>query len=97
LKVGFIWGYPHFQMPITLSKIEYGPRSLAHFEALEQTCRLHQLSGSGDKYFFMLALSVKATVVPGSEVRKAKFAKLLVSSQAAPVPQATSSRRCIDG
>jgi hypothetical protein len=33
-----------------------------HFEALEQTCRLHQLSGSGDKYWFLLALSVKATV-----------------------------------
>ena len=39
-------------MPITLSKIQYEPRSIAHFEALEQTCRLHQLSGSGDKYFF---------------------------------------------
>jgi hypothetical protein len=23
-----------------------------YFEALEQTCRLHQFSGSGDKYFF---------------------------------------------
>ena len=39
-------------MPITLSKIYYGPRSIDHFEALEQTCRLHQLSGSGEKYFF---------------------------------------------
>ena len=45
-------------MPITL----YEPRSIAHFEALEQTCRLHQLSGSGDKYFFQLVESVKATV-----------------------------------
>ena len=45
-------------MPITL----YEPRSIAHFEALEQTFRLHQLSGSGEKYFFLLALLVKATV-----------------------------------
>jgi hypothetical protein len=30
----------------------YGPRSIAHFGSLEQTCRLHQLSGSGDKYLF---------------------------------------------
>jgi hypothetical protein len=37
--------------------------SIPYFEALEQTCRLHQLSGSGDKYFFLLALSVKATVL----------------------------------
>ena len=36
---------------------------IAHFEALEQTCRLHQLSGSGDKYFFLLARLIKATVV----------------------------------
>ena len=49
-------------MPITLSKIQYEPRSIAHFEALEQTCRLHQLSGSGEKYFFLLARSIKATV-----------------------------------
>ena len=39
-------------MAIPQSKIYYEPRSIAHFEALEQTCRLRQLSGSGDKYFF---------------------------------------------
>ena len=45
------------------SKNLYEPRSLAHFEALEQTCRLHQLSRSGDKYFFKLAESIKDTVL----------------------------------
>jgi hypothetical protein len=39
-------------MAIPQSKIYYEPRSIAHFDALEQTCRLHQLSGSRDKYFF---------------------------------------------
>ena len=39
-------------MAIPQSKNQYEPRSIAHFEALEQTCLLHQLSGSGDKYFF---------------------------------------------
>ncbi len=32
---------------------------VSHFEALEQTCRLRQLSGSGGKYFFV---KLKATV-----------------------------------
>jgi hypothetical protein len=45
------------------SKNYYEPRSINHFEALEQTCRLRQLSGSGGKYFcFLLAESIKATV-----------------------------------
>ena len=39
-------------MAIPQSKKLYEPLSIGHFEALEQTCRLRQLSGSGDKYFF---------------------------------------------
>ena len=50
-------------MAIPQSKNQYEPRYIAHFEALEQTCRLCQLSGSGGKYFFKLAESVKATVL----------------------------------
>ena len=38
-----------FQMPITLSKIKYGTRSIVHFEALEQTLRLRLVSGPADK------------------------------------------------
>ena len=38
-------------MAIPQSKNLYELRFISHFEALEQTCRLHQLSGSGDKYF----------------------------------------------
>jgi hypothetical protein len=34
------------------SKNQYEPRSIDHFEALEQTIRLRKLSGSGGKYFF---------------------------------------------
>ena len=39
-------------MAIPQPKGFYEPRSIAHFEALEQTCRLRQLSGYGGKYFF---------------------------------------------
>jgi hypothetical protein len=39
-------------MPITLSKIKYGTRSIVHFEALEQTLRLRLVSGPVDKKFF---------------------------------------------
>jgi hypothetical protein len=39
-------------MAIPQSKHYYEPRSMAHFPALEQTCRLRKLSGSGGKYFF---------------------------------------------
>jgi hypothetical protein len=39
-------------MPITLSKIKYGTRSIVRFEALEQTLRLRLFSGPADKYFF---------------------------------------------
>jgi hypothetical protein len=39
-------------MAIPQSKKLYEPRSINHFEALEQTCRLRQLSRSGGKYFF---------------------------------------------
>ena len=51
--------------PYLNQKIWYEPRHIAHFEALEQTCRLRQLSGSGGKYFFQLAEYTKATVVLG--------------------------------
>ena len=37
-------------MAIPQSKNQYKPRSVAHFEALEQTCRLRQLLGFGGKY-----------------------------------------------
>ena len=44
-------------MPTSTSTGLYGeiyePRSKFHFEALEQTCRLRPLSGSGDKYLFL--------------------------------------------
>jgi hypothetical protein len=53
-------------MAIPQSKHWYEPRSIAHFEALEQTCRLRQLSGSGGKYFFPDSGAVKATVKAGS-------------------------------
>jgi hypothetical protein len=39
-------------MPITLSKIKHGTRSIVHFEALEQTLRLRLVSGHADKKFF---------------------------------------------
>jgi hypothetical protein len=42
-------------MPITLSKIKYGTRSIVHFEALEQTLRLRLVSGPVDKKFFFLS------------------------------------------
>ena len=38
-------------MVIPQSKNYYEPCSIDHFEALEQTCRLRQISGSGGKYF----------------------------------------------
>jgi hypothetical protein len=41
-----------FQMPITLSTLPYGTRSMVHFEALEQTLRLRLVSGPVDKKFF---------------------------------------------
>ena len=53
-------------MAIPQSKHWYEPRSIAHFEALEQTCRLRQLSGSGGKYFFPDSGAIKATVKAGS-------------------------------
>jgi hypothetical protein len=40
-----------FQMPITLSKIQYDTRSIGHFEALEQTLRLRLVSGPAAKIF----------------------------------------------
>jgi hypothetical protein len=40
-------------MPITLSKIKYGTRSIQKFEALEQTLRLRLVSGPVDKKFFL--------------------------------------------
>ena len=49
-------------MAIPQSKNQYENRSIANFETLEQTCRLRQLSGSGGKYVFQLAESIKATV-----------------------------------
>jgi hypothetical protein len=42
-----------FQMPITLSKIKYGTRSISHFESLEQTLRLRLVSGPVDEKFFV--------------------------------------------
>ena len=39
------------KMAIPQSKNYYEPRTINNFEALEQTCRLRQLSGSGGKYF----------------------------------------------
>ena len=39
-------------MAIPQSKNLYEPRSTAHFEAVEQTCRLRQLLESEGKYFF---------------------------------------------
>jgi hypothetical protein len=39
-------------MPITRSKILYNTRSIVHFEALERTLRLRQVSGPVDKKFF---------------------------------------------
>ena len=45
------------------SKNQYEPRSIDHFEALEQTIRLRKLAGSGGKYFFFkLAESIEAIV-----------------------------------
>ncbi len=41
-------------MPITLSKIQYGTRSILLFEALEQTLRLRLVSGPVNKQFFFL-------------------------------------------
>jgi hypothetical protein len=38
-------------MPITLSKIKYGTRSIVHFGAHEQTLRLRLVSGPVDKKF----------------------------------------------
>ena len=38
-----------FQIPITLSKLQYDTRSMVHFEALEQTLRLRLVSGPVDK------------------------------------------------
>jgi hypothetical protein len=38
-----------FQIPITLSKLQYDTRSMVHFEALEQTVRLRLVSGPVDK------------------------------------------------
>ena len=50
------------------SKNYYEPPSIDHFEALEQTCRLRQLSGSGEKYLlFQLEDLIKATVVLNSK------------------------------
>ena len=50
-------------MAIPQSKNQYEPRYINHFEALEQTCRLRQLSGSGDKYFFQVVEVIEATVL----------------------------------
>jgi hypothetical protein len=44
-------------MPITLSKIKYGTRSIVHFKALEQTLRLRLVSGPVDKKFLGNSLS----------------------------------------
>ena len=49
-------------MVIPQSKNQCEPRYIANFVALEQTCRLCQLSGSGGNYFFQLAESFKETV-----------------------------------
>ena len=52
-------------MPITLSKIKYGTRSIVHFEALEQTLRLRLVSGPVDKkFFFLMGNRSSRTVAP---------------------------------
>ena len=51
-----------FQMPITLSKIKYGTRSIVRFEALEQTLRLRLVSGPADKKFFLMGNRLSHTV-----------------------------------
>ena len=51
-------------MPITLSKIKYGTRSIVHFEALEQTLRLRLVSGPADKKFFLIIGTAPNPTVP---------------------------------
>ena len=55
---------------------------LANFRALEQTCRLRQLSGSGGKYFFQLAELIKAAVY-GKGVYKSSKEKVRTQKYAA--------------
>ena len=55
-------------MPTSTSTGLYGeiyePRFKFHFEALEQTCRLRPLEGSGDIYLFLsFILQPKYTVI----------------------------------
>jgi hypothetical protein len=50
-------------MPITLSKIKYGTRSIVHFEALEQTVRLRLVPGPADKKFFLIIGSAPTPTV----------------------------------
>jgi hypothetical protein len=47
----------------SITKNQYESLYINHFEALEQTCRLRQLSGVGGKYFYQLAESIKDTVL----------------------------------
>ena len=50
-------------MSIILSKIQYGTRSIVRFEDLEQTLRLHLVSGPVDKkFFFSIRNSLSHTV-----------------------------------
>jgi hypothetical protein len=52
-----------FQMPVTLSKIKYGTRSIVHCEALEQTLRLRLVSGPADNFFFLIMGSAPTPTV----------------------------------
>jgi hypothetical protein len=64
-------------MAIPQSNNQYEPRSVhvAHFQALEQTCRLRQLSRSGGKYF---------SVTGGNQGHSRYFFKMLFSLVLAP-------------
>jgi hypothetical protein len=62
-------------MAISQSKLQFESRSLADFEALEQTCRLRPLPGCGDKYLFFSAHCNSSQQYPFS----GKVQKLLIS------------------
>ena len=70
-------------MAIPQSKNQYEPCSSAHFEALERTCRLRQLSGSGGKYFFQLAELIKARVLIKNFNACTKFSRSTISFETA--------------